>query len=160
MNTITTLRALTVRQPWATCIASGRKTVENRTWNTTYRGPLAIHAGARGDAHARDDRAMAVRIDAAVNAVPEHFYCGGAVLAVARLADCHPYRPGCCGSLWAEQWPDVWHWVFADIRRLAVPVGATGRLGLWIPDSDLAAQIAALDGARESADSPSRTRSD
>lgn len=38
--------ALTVRQPWAWCIEHG-KPVENRTWQTRYRGPLAIHAGAR-----------------------------------------------------------------------------------------------------------------
>lgn len=39
------MKALTISQPYASLIASGRKWVENRTWPTTYRGPLAIHAG-------------------------------------------------------------------------------------------------------------------
>lgn len=45
---ITVERALSVRQPWASLIAAGRKSIEIRTWRTDYRGPLAIHAaGAR-----------------------------------------------------------------------------------------------------------------
>lgn len=41
------MKAITVRQPWAECIARGVKLVENRSRPTTHRGPLAIHAGAR-----------------------------------------------------------------------------------------------------------------
>jgi len=39
------MRALTIRQPWASLIAAGVKTIETRSWSTKYRGPLAIHAG-------------------------------------------------------------------------------------------------------------------
>jgi hypothetical protein len=38
------MKCITVREPWAELIASGSKTVENRTWRTHYRGPLLIHA--------------------------------------------------------------------------------------------------------------------
>ena len=37
--------ALTVSQPYASMIADGAKWIENRHWETRYRGPLAIHAG-------------------------------------------------------------------------------------------------------------------
>ena len=37
------MKALTVKQPWATLILAGEKDVENRTRRTNYRGPLAIH---------------------------------------------------------------------------------------------------------------------
>lgn len=40
------MKALTIRQPWASLIAAGVKTIETRSWSTRYRGPLAIHAGA------------------------------------------------------------------------------------------------------------------
>lgn len=33
-----------MQQPWATLIAIGAKRVETRSWFTSYRGPLAIHA--------------------------------------------------------------------------------------------------------------------
>ncbi len=38
-------KVLSIRQPWAWLIVSGHKNIENRTWNTDYRGPLLIHAG-------------------------------------------------------------------------------------------------------------------
>jgi len=37
--------AISIRQPWAQLILSGRKTVELRRWSAEYRGPLWIHAG-------------------------------------------------------------------------------------------------------------------
>ena len=39
------MKTLTIRQPWASLIAVGVKTIETRSWSTRYRGPLAIHAG-------------------------------------------------------------------------------------------------------------------
>lgn len=38
------MKTLTIRQPWASLIAAGVKTIETRSWSTRYRGPLAIHA--------------------------------------------------------------------------------------------------------------------
>lgn len=38
------MKALTLTQPWATLVAIGAKKIETRSWSTTYRGPLAIHA--------------------------------------------------------------------------------------------------------------------
>lgn len=38
------MRALSIRQPWASLIVAGIKDIENRTWRTKYRGPLLIHA--------------------------------------------------------------------------------------------------------------------
>ena len=39
------MKFLTIRQPWASLIAVGAKTIETRPFSTKYRGPLAIHAG-------------------------------------------------------------------------------------------------------------------
>lgn len=39
------MRALTLRQPYATLVALGAKRVETRSWSTAYRGRLLIHAG-------------------------------------------------------------------------------------------------------------------
>ena len=38
-------KCLTVQQPWAWCIVHGPKRIENRSWQSHYRGPLLIHAG-------------------------------------------------------------------------------------------------------------------
>lgn len=41
------MKAVTLWQPWASLVAIGAKTIETRSWATSYRGPLAIHAAAR-----------------------------------------------------------------------------------------------------------------
>jgi hypothetical protein len=41
------VKALTLWQPWASLVALGVKSIETRSWSTSYRGPLAIHASKR-----------------------------------------------------------------------------------------------------------------
>lgn len=41
------MKTITLHQPWASLVALGVKTIETRSWSTTYRGPLAIHAAQR-----------------------------------------------------------------------------------------------------------------
>lgn len=38
------MKALSLWQPWASLIATGAKCWETRSWGTTYRGPILIHA--------------------------------------------------------------------------------------------------------------------
>ncbi len=132
------LRALTVRHPWAWAIARGGKRIENRTWRTRYRGPLAIHAAARID---REDLDLAVawadldpggpRRTPMADAVAA--WCretAGSVVAYCRLVDCLPPERF-CDDRWAM--PGCWHWVLDDVEEVD-PVPARGRLGLWTPD--------------------------
>jgi hypothetical protein len=48
------MKALSLWQPWATLIALKKKQIETRSWRTTYRGPLAIHAAKSYPQEARD----------------------------------------------------------------------------------------------------------
>ena len=41
------MRAISIRQPYAWLVVTGKKDIENRPWNTHHRGPLAIHAGLK-----------------------------------------------------------------------------------------------------------------
>jgi hypothetical protein len=41
------MKIITLWQPWATLIAIGLKKYETRSWGTSYRGPLLIHAAKR-----------------------------------------------------------------------------------------------------------------
>ena len=43
------MKALSLKQPWATLIVTGIKLIENRTWVSNYRGPLLIHASKTWD---------------------------------------------------------------------------------------------------------------
>ncbi|HEX4142956.1 MAG TPA: hypothetical protein VHY91_05360 [Pirellulales bacterium] len=40
-------KGLSIVQPWASAIAFAGKNIENRSWQSHYRGPLAIHASGK-----------------------------------------------------------------------------------------------------------------
>ncbi|MFI0814076.1 ASCH domain-containing protein [Streptomyces sp. NPDC021098] len=143
-KTVTTLdsaRALTLWQPWASCIAYGSKRIENRRWATDYRGVLLIHAG-----RTLDPNATTVPLARPFLRRPQPT---GAILAVARLADCHADDGWC--SLWSAS--GQWHWRLTSIVPLARPLPCPGARGLWTPPPGLikAAVItdalAAMEGA-------------
>lgn len=70
--------ALTIRQPYAWLIVAGFKPIENRTWSTTYRGRLMIHAAVRLHDHtiAEIEDRYRVRIN------PDDLQRGGIIGAV------------------------------------------------------------------------------
>jgi hypothetical protein len=45
--TITELRALTIRRPFAWQIMAGAKTTEYRRWDTEYRGVFLVHVSSK-----------------------------------------------------------------------------------------------------------------
>ena len=46
------MKAITIKQPFASLIAAGLKEYEFRTWKTSYRGKVLIHAGKVADGKA------------------------------------------------------------------------------------------------------------
>ncbi len=127
---MTGLRALTVRQPWAGLLAAGVKPVENRTWRTSARGELWLHAGAGADPIAEW---MYGHLIHAENTAGAQIWARGAVIALAELTGVHR-DTGCCEP-WGQ--PDQWHWEIRPVRVLAVPVPARGALGIWQLDAGL-----------------------
>ena len=123
--------ALTVRQPWAWAIAHAGKDVENRTWRTGYRGPVAIHAG-----RARPDEQTVALVELLTGRISLPPLAYGAVIAVATLADITRNS----GSQWAE--PGAWHWHLTNVRPLAEPLPATGRHRLWPTPAALSDRLA------------------
>ena len=41
------MKTIAIQQPWAWLIINAGKDIENRTWSTSYRGPLLIHASKK-----------------------------------------------------------------------------------------------------------------
>jgi hypothetical protein len=138
------IRALSIRQPWMWPVCH-RDKVENRSWPAPVHllGALfCLHAAGQVDRAAfYDDRIKALSDLPACEDLPR-----GAVVAVARLADCHAAAGDCCAP-WGE--PDLFHWRFDRIRLLPEPIACRGSLGPWRPDAELrAAVLGALGGAR------------
>src|SRR3990167_6932465 len=80
------MKCLTLYQPWASAIAVGLKHYETRSWRTSYRGMLAIHAGAHRTLHIPWE----VR-----KIIAKYRMDYGCIVAVADLADCLPVVDGC-----------------------------------------------------------------
>lgn len=137
------MKALTVQQPWAWAIIHGGKLIENRTQQWQYRGPLAIHAGARWS----DRGAESPLVSAAWRAAGDHLLNDtimGAIIGLVDLVDCH-LDAGCCKP-WGEsayvehggrQRRHIVHLVLENPRPLPDPIPCRGALGLWTPPADI-----------------------
>lgn len=113
------MKALTICQPYAEMIARGEKIIENRTWPTNYRGPLAIHAGKSKLWMDDDD----------ISEYPSMAF--GAIVALATLKDCRRVNelpPELSGN---EHANGPWCWVLADVQRINPPRPIRGAQGLW-----------------------------
>lgn len=71
------MKAITIKQPWATLIAEGYKEYEFRTWKTNYRGEILIHAGKGIDKKAIE-RFKYLNLE----------YPTGQIIAKATITDC------------------------------------------------------------------------
>ena len=125
--TETVLRALSVRPPWAWAIAHANKKIENRSWRTSYRGPLVIHASQNfvGSEAAELEQILGYELDPAI-------FKRGAFIAVADLVDVVRAEaiepsPWLCGP---------YAWLLENVQPLPAEVRASGKLGLWRPTQD------------------------
>ena len=132
------MRALTICQPYAELICRGVKRVENRTWPTSYRGALAIHAGKSHQWLDLDETGLRDRR----YGIPLSEMVFGAVVAVCDLVDCLSYsaiRDHSRKYPWIRDHKHTegpWCWVLSNVRRLATPVPYKGSLGLFdVPNS-------------------------
>lgn len=143
----TVAHAITVRQPYAQCIATGRKLVENRGRPSRYRGPIAIHAGKSEHERGRTDpRVIALYgTDAMVG------MARGAIVGVAELVDCHPagnWGPGrtCCEPWGEPAYGPVpcFHLVLDQAVLLTSAVPARGSLAMpWAMPADVQTAVRA-----------------
>ncbi|WP_393101422.1 ASCH domain-containing protein [Streptomyces sp. LN325] len=118
------MRGLTIRQPWASAIVYADKRVENRVWPTSYRGPVLIHASKTMD------RSSGPMVAAVVRGLQLDV---GAVLAVARVVDCHEDDGEC--TPWSAT--GQFHHVLDEVTALPLPIPWRGAQGLWVPPTVL-----------------------
>lgn len=106
--------ALSVRQPWASLLAWGEKSIEVRSWSTTSRGRILVHASGR------DMVEDGITIPA------------GYAIATVELVDVRPLTHADLEAACMDAMPDGPHfaWVLRDAREIE-PVPAEGKLHLW-----------------------------
>lgn len=110
------VKTLSVRQPWASLIASGRKRIELRSWPTTHRGVLRIASGTqlwRGEHGYPTDGPR------------------GVLLCEVVLVDVRPATPEDAAVACIVP-PEGWYaWVFGSAMRQLEQRPVKGRLGLF-----------------------------
>ncbi len=120
------MKCLSVSQPFADLIISGRKKVELRRWNTRFRGRFLVHAPSR--IRAADCTRLGILgkpVTGVIIGSAEIYgvkrYSSGA--DVAGDAELHLAQAGTCSKMYG--------FMLKDARALRVPIPYKGRLGLF-----------------------------
>lgn len=125
-------KAITLWEPYASLISVGAKTVETRSWLTTYRGKLLIHAAKRQLTSVQKQLLVQWKENFGIE-VALH---PGCIVAVCTLKDCVQMTP----ELIAQQneleialgdWKvGRYAWILENISA-TTPVEVRGAQGLW-----------------------------
>ncbi len=107
------MKALSLKQPYANWVASGRKTLETRKWSTSYRGDILICASTTG------------------NGEPI-----GVALCVVEVVDVRPMTELDEAAACVELYPKAQAWELRNRRVLKEPFPVKGMLGLFNVEVD------------------------
>ena len=139
---------LSIRQPWAWAIVNGWKPVENRTWHSSYRGPLLIHAGKREEREDVDDVLALVSKQNGLDIHDlrkryEREKALGAIVGRCVMRGCASSFMDAERGLLEFAWEHVQQWwcgphgfLLTDAEPLSAPIPMRGRLGIWFVDTE------------------------
>jgi len=116
---------LSVRQPWAGLIVAGLKCIECRTWRTTFRGRILIHAGRKYSTEVADLTGINPEI------ITRLLEPQGIVLGEADIIDCRPATRQDAARAMCAVRPGDFAWVFTNAIRFRQRWRAPGKLGLF-----------------------------
>ena len=124
------MKAITIKQPFASLIAAGLKEYEFRTWKTKYRGEILIHAGK-----GVDKKAMKKFASYGLE------YPSGCIIAKVNLVDCIKvddnfrkilYKKNAevySGIINHPEW-EGYGFQMNNIKKIE-PIPVKGRLSIW-----------------------------
>lgn len=163
------MKALTLWQPWATLVALQQKKIETRSWGTTYRGTLAIHAAQNFPQEAKDlvftePFYSALQLPLADNKSEMVALPRSAIVAVCDIADvrdivafentaklrklnfaifCNEYLdlPNEPELSFGDYTPGRYAWLLTNIRALKRPIPCRGYQQLWAVPAHIIQQI-------------------
>lgn len=125
--------ALSVKQPWAWLIASGRKTIETRTWQTKHRGPILI-VSSKGRMKKVIFQCFYEKFGPLVALNLKY----GMALCTANLVDCRVMIKDDEKLAGCEIYNGAYSWVLEDVERIE-PFEVKGQLSLYevkLPEGD------------------------
>ena len=103
-----TLKAISLKQPWANLVASGKKTIETRKWTTPYRGDLVICSSQK-----------------------PQIAPAGFALCIAELYHIEPMKKEHEKKACIKVYPGAYSWFLKNIRPIRPPIPVKGKLGIF-----------------------------
>lgn len=150
-------KVLSLLQPWAQLVVTGNKIIETRSWNTSYRGELLIHASAT-PIKIKEHPLLFLQKAQEVNCLHKDLPLG-AIIGKVELLDVYRTAGSTKGSfsmnprasqrmksvkweaekLFGDYSPNRYCWVFTKPVLFKEPISAKGKLSQWdwegeIPD--------------------------
>ena len=133
------MKVLSLTEPCATLIKENKKRVETRSWKTSYRGELYIHASSikipKEWKHNKEFMEL-------VKNTPLNF---GNIICKCNLVDCiymtkeyvenmkiNNHQEYICGKYEEGRYA----WILEDIEPLGKPIKAKGHLSIWNYDDE------------------------
>ena len=122
------MKALTIKEPWASLIIEEYKKYEFRSWKTKYRGKILIHAGLGVE---KDMMERFKNYD--INIKP------GYIIGEATISDCilvdeefnkelRKINPIVYGK---SNHTETYAWKIENVKKNDNPIPCKGKLGLW-----------------------------
>lgn len=123
-------RALSLRPAWAWAVAHAGKRIENRTWTTSYRGRIYIHASTKTPSD--DERRELVPLGMPQRPPSRAIVACAELVNVLTVDQVHRRWVGENQMRWAI---GPFCWMLRDVIVLPEPIPMSGKLGLWYVDS-------------------------
>ncbi len=121
------MKALSIKEPWASLIINGYKEYEFRSFKTNYRGKILIHASLKKSPAILEFQFLNLN------------YQPGFIIGEATLTDCLKLTPELREELFKKNnlvYNKIsnkaqYAWYLTDIKKYSKPIPATGALSLW-----------------------------
>lgn len=133
------MKALTIKQPWAWAICNlpekYRKDIENRTWNTKFRGEFLVHASKGFDKAGYERMRWYLKELGYTGNIPDmNDFVLGAIVGKVSLTDVTQMAK----SRWFE---GVFGFVLKDAAPFQKPIPYKGMLNFFNVDDELIAEM-------------------
>ncbi|MDB0602340.1 ASCH domain-containing protein [Tenacibaculum maritimum] len=124
------MKALSIKQPWASLIVHGIKDIENRTWKTHFRGRIYIHSSGKGVQNFVFNQQQHEALSTINTDNMNMPY--SAIIGEVDIVNCVVNHK----SIWAEaNWPyekPIYNWVLANAKLYNEPIlNVKGKLSFW-----------------------------
>lgn len=101
-------KAISLKQPWANLVATGKKTIETRKWKTSYRGEIVICSSQKP------------------SITP-----AGYALCTAELYHIEPMKKEHEENACIKVYPGAYSWFLKNIKQFEIPIPIKGKLGIF-----------------------------